>query len=523
MKKNLTEFLEAFKNEIVALKIGAGSKTIAGITADSKKVRKNFIFCALAGKKVHGIKFVPEAAARFASAFIIETPHSEGSIRQLSNGPLARRSAVLSANGLGGLIGALANWVYDDPSKDLPLVAITGTNGKTTITYMLESIANGAKKNVGVLGTVNYRVKGTVNSASLTTPQSDELIGYLAAMRDNRCDFCFMEATSQALDMGRLNDLKIDGAVFTNLTQDHLDYHKTMEGYFQAKSKLFLELLANSSKKNRFVAINVDDVWGSKLWRKTYSLERVQKLSFGIKNEEAMVQARQVIDNTHGISFVLKIKKESIPVSLNLLGLHNVSNALAAAASAWALGFSLKEIKHGLETLRAVPGRLEQVLEAKDFLVLVDYAHTPDALENVIRAVKNVDGVKRVITVFGCGGNRDRGKRPIMGQIAARLGDFAVITSDNPRGENPSAIVAEIEAGIKAIDQTNYKIIVDRKCAIAWAIGNAKRGDCVLLAGKGHETYQIFKDKTIHFDDREICREILSGRLLEENKGKNND
>lgn len=509
--KSLTKFLEVFEGNLSPWAASAKAIRIAGASSDSKKVKKDFLFFALYGRRVHGASFISEALKNGARTILAEEPLPQSfrkrtSLRQIQGEVLNVGGALFSVKNLSQLIGKISNWIYDDPSKDLTLVAITGTNGKTTIAYMLEAIAKQKKMSCGVLGTVSYRVKSQESPASLTTPQPDEIIRYLDLMREKKCQVCFMEATSQALDMGRLQGLSIDGALFTNLTRDHLDYHKTFANYFQAKSKLFGNLLARSPKSRRFAAINVDDPWGQKLRRKIAHFNDIQKISFGISHGMSQVRAKEIQQNLSGVYFVLNIADQEIPIHLKLLGLHNVSNALAAASAAHALGFSLHEIKKGLENLAQIPGRLERILEAKDFLVLVDYAHSPDALENVIRALRGVDGVKRIITVFGCGGDRDKGKRPLMGQIATSLGDFAVVTSDNPRSEDPQAILRDIEAGIKSIKKTNFISIVDRAKAIRWALSHANPGDCVLVAGKGHETYQIFKDKTIHFDDREACR-----------------
>lgn len=508
-RKSIGDFLKVFKKTVKPLTPKCPSLAITGASSDSKKIGKDFIFFALAGRHVHGASFTQEAIKNGCRIILLEPPCPKSLVENLRTQSREKPLALFLVKDLSRLVGKISNWVYDDPSHDLKLLAITGTNGKTTIGYMLEAVANVAGKKVGVLSTVSYRVAGKSNPASLTTPQPDEIIRYLDLMRAKKCRVCFLEATSQALDQGRVDDLAIDGAVFTNLTRDHFDYHKNFENYFEAKAKLFFDVLANSKKQGRFAAVNLDDPWGQKLWLKLAALRGVKKISFGISQESAFVRAVNIRQTTSGVSFDLKIGDKRESLNLNLVGKHNVSNALASASSAWALGFSPKAIKEGLMGLKSVPGRLEKVDGNQNFLVLVDYAHTPDALENVIRAAKNIEGVKKVVTIFGCGGDRDRGKRPIMGQIAARFGDFVILTSDNPRSEDPQTIVKEIEEGIKAIDRKNYLILVKREEAILWAIRNAKPGDCVLVAGKGHETYQIFKDKTIHFDDREVCREAL--------------
>lgn len=507
--KNLKELERFLKGQLTPLKSPRKTLPIKGAASDSKKTDKDFVFFALAGRRAHGARFAEEAIKNGSRIILIESPCPDALVENLKTKSGAKPLALFLAKDLSRLVGKISNWVYDNPSKNLKLLAITGTNGKTTIGYMLESIANAAGQKVGVLSTVSYRVAGESAAASLTTPQPDEIIRYLNLMRDKKCRFCFMEATSQALDQGRVDGLALDGAIFTNLTRDHLDYHKSFENYFKAKEKLFLEVLDRSKKANRFAAINLDDAWGQKLMSRCRDLKNVNLLSFGISGANNFTEAVNTRQTPEGVAFDLKIKDTVAPLNLKLVGKHNISNALAAAASAHALGFSLEAIKEGLESLSRVPGRLERVEGSGDFLVLVDFAHTPDALENVILAVKNMDSVKRVITVFGCGGDRDPGKRPIMGQLAARLGDFVVVTSDNPRSEDPDAIVKEIEEGIKAAGKTNYTCVVDREQAIRWAIREAKAGDCVLVAGKGHETCQIFKDRTIRFDDREVCREAL--------------
>ncbi|MBI4064258.1 MAG: UDP-N-acetylmuramoyl-L-alanyl-D-glutamate--2,6-diaminopimelate ligase [Elusimicrobia bacterium] len=508
-RKTLSGLVKKFGRHLQPLFPNNGKIFISGVTCDSRRVKPGVIFCALSGQKTHGLRFGQEVIRRGARVLLIERPYSKEDFKKI--GPRLKKAAVFAVSRLRPWLGELANWIYDNPSQKLRVAAITATSGKTTTCYLMEAIARAAGQKVGVLGTISYRIGGKSRGASLTTPQPDEAISLMAEMVKARCRFCFMEATSQALDMGRLDDLQINGAIFGNLSRDHLDYHKTMPKYFEAKTTLFERILAQSSKKELFAVINHHDPWGKKLVGRLKKHPKIRRVTFGISPEPSCeVWASDIRLGLRGTDFDLHIKNKSYVVRLHLIGGHNVYNALAAAGACYAMGFSVQAIVRGLENLRSIPGRLEQIWQAKDFTLLVDYAHKPDALDNVLKTLRRIPEVRRVIVVVGCGGDRDRGKRPIMGEIAARLAGIAVFTSDNPRSENPEAILDQIEAGAKKAGLVNYKRLADRAEAIGWAIKEARPGDAVLIAGKGHETYQIFRDRTIHFDDREVCRGILA-------------
>lgn len=511
--KTSGEFRRFFREKI-SLLYESGLVIIRGASSNTARLGPGYLFFALSGRRRHGVEFLGEALAKGAGSFLIEEPFPREALRRLILELGRRRVGIFSAPATSRLLSPVSNWVYDYPCRDIDVIAVTGTNGKTTTCYFLEAIARAAGHRVGVLGTVNYRIHGKLKPASLTTPQPDELFYYFDAMRRRGCRHAFIEATSQALDMGRLNEVALRGALFTNLTRDHLDYHKTMRRYFDAKRKLFFEFLAASKNAGRFAAVNIDDPWGRRLYG---SLRRsggagIDLASFGF-NARAQYRALGEEQDFIGIRFLLQAKRQRREIRLHLLGRHNVSNALAAVSAAQALGFSWKSIVSGLEGLRFVPGRLERVGTSHDRLVLVDYAHTPDALSHALKTLRLIPNVKRVVVVTGCGGDRDPGKRPLMGAIATREAHLAVFTSDNPRSEDPLAIIKQIETGALSAKKSNYKSIVDRAQAIAWALRYCRPGDAVLVAGKGHENYQIFKDRAIAFDDREFCRRALKKEI----------
>ena len=489
------------------------SAALTGVSSSSLRLAPGFIFCALKGHKTHGARFAAEAIEKKVAAVLLETPAPRECLGGLKKLASEHGVALWAAANLKDWLGELANWVYGDPSTKLDLIAVTGTSGKTTSCYLMESMAQAAGLRTGVLGTVSNRVAERLREASLTTPQPDEAIALMAEMVEARCDVCFMEATSQALDMGRLEDLEFNGAVFANLSRDHLDYHHTMESYFKVKAGLFFRLLDGSNKKKRFAAANGSDPWGARLLARLPSLRGVRRVGFGLLDGRRLgrwpVAARAVQVEFDGTHFELKIGSSFYPTRLRLIGRHNVFNALSAAAAGWAMGLAPKRIVEGLEALAFVPGRLERIDNNQGILVFVDYAHKPDALENVLETLRAVRGLKRLIVVMGCGGDRDPGKRPLMGEIATRLADVAVFTSDNPRSEDPEKILDAIEGGARRAGRSNFARQADRRLAIRLAFQDARPGDCVLVAGKGHETYQIFAGETIHFDDREVCREIL--------------
>lgn len=480
---------------------------ISSLTEDSRTVVKNSLFFARKGKKVSGLNHISEAIQKGASAIITEEKIFGVSI------PVIFVSSIMEAQ------SKIADRFYHHPSSDLTIVGITGTNGKTTLTYLLESIAKEMGWRVGVIGTVNYRVPKKnsdqieILPAPNTTPNALELQGLFHTLRERETDLVLMEVSSHALSLGRVGSVEFDGGVFTNLTQDHLDFHLSMENYFSAKSILFQMISAQPEAKRsdgvrkvnrgKFSIINVDDPYGKKMVQ--FSSVPVSKV--GIFSE-ADFMAKEIQLSSSGSHFQLCSRGENIPVHLNLIGLHNVYNGCLSAAAASRLNVPLSMIATGLEKVKSIAGRLEPVNCGQDYTVLVDYAHTEDALKNVLNSLRQF-AKKRILTLFGCGGDRDRSKRPLMGAVAVRLSDWVVVTSDNSRSEDPSQIALDIETGIQQTGQKNYQIILDREEAIKKILKMAKMDDMVLIAGKGHETTQIFADQTIHFDDREVVRKIL--------------
>jgi UDP-N-acetylmuramoyl-L-alanyl-D-glutamate--2,6-diaminopimelate ligase len=433
---------------------------------------------------------------------------------------------------------AMGRWgahFFARPSEGLKLIGVTGTNGKTTLTYLLESIFTAAGLASGVIGTINYRYAGREFPSHHTTPESLDVESLLAGMAQAGIKAVAMEVSSHALAQERVRGLEFDAAVFTNLSRDHLDYHHDMDDYFAAKSKLFIDHLKNSSKPARAAIINGADPYGAKLLEMLNGCG-IDNWSYG-RNDNLDVHPVSVQSDVRGLRGSIQVKDRRLDFSSPLVGAANLENVLGAMAAGFALGFSSQAVLRGIEELKTVPGRLEKVENELGISVLVDYAHTPDALEKVIAAVRPLTK-QHVITVFGCGGDRDRGKRPLMGEIAARLSDLVVVTSDNPRTEEPLAIINEVESGVEKtgiqklspddshIEESKsehrkskmgraYLVEPDRRRAIRLALAAASSGDVVLIAGKGHEDYQILGSQRIHFDDREVAREEAARRQHE--------
>ncbi len=393
--------------------------------------------------------------------------------------------------------GRLASRFYGEPSLKLKVAGITGTNGKTTLTYLLEHIISCSGEKSGVIGTVNYRLGGEVLPSTNTTPGAVELQRLLSSMRERGASYAVMEVSSHALDQRRTEGVEFHSAVFTNLTRDHLDYHKTEEEYFRAKSLLFSGLSGRA-----FCVINTDDAYGRRLSGMTAAAVN----GYGLR-DDADFRAVDIRLSREESSFRITVKGADCGEAFRtaLVGRHNVYNALAASAWALCSGIDSKTLKTALESFSYVPGRMERIDSPRGFSVYVDYAHTPDALEKVLSSLRQLSE-GRIITVFGCGGERDRLKRPLMGGVVSEFSDYALLTNDNPRSEDPSSIISAIEEGMK---NDNYRVIPDRREAIAAALKMAGPGDIVLVAGKGHEDYQIIGADKLHFDDREAVRECL--------------
>ncbi len=462
---------------------------VAGVETDSRAVEPGFIFIAIQGVHQDGSAFVKEALERKAVAII-----TERNPPQLSPVPFiqvqdARASAAL-----------LSQVYHQNPSASVKVIGITGTNGKTTSSYILEHLLTCEQKKAGVIGTVSCRFGGIEIQASETTPGPLKIQKILSAMRDAACDYAALEVSSHALDQKRVLGVDFCAALFTNLTQDHLDYHKTMEAYFEAKVLLFSSLSAD-----KIAVINTDDDWGRKLPART----QARVISYGVRSQ-AMLMAASIHFDADLTEWDLILSGKKIKVSSPLVGLHNVYNVLGAFGVLYGLGFSLEKAAANLASFAGVPGRLERVVEGQNFKVYIDFAHTPDGLLNVLGSLQEYRK-KKLLLVFGCGGDRDRGKRPKMAAVAAELADFIYITSDNPRSENPKIIADEICAGFP-LDFKNYTVVLDRRKAIRQALMAAREGDVVLLAGKGHEKTQVVGGEVLPFSDLDETQKVLRGK-----------
>ncbi len=459
---------------------------IARVTSDSRSVARGDMFIAFRGYSINGHKFIKEAVDRGAKVILAEEDFAgpDGVVKILVRDTRAATPAI-------------AGNFYGHPSKKLKMIGVTGTNGKTTITYVIESILREAGEGSGVIGTINYRLNGRVVPARNTTPGPLELQSMLCEIAGTGARYAVMEVSSHALDQGRADGILFDAGIFTNITPEHLDYHKTLSEYYTAKAKIFSYM-----KENGVAILNKDD----KLVARLEKTLKLKILSYGL-NKGSEVTARGVRLSLDDSDFTVVTPGGEFKVSTRLVGRHNVSNILAAAAAAHSLGIGEEAIKAGIEAIDFVPGRLEPVDCGQPFKVFVDFAHTEDALNNVLGLLKDTSHGD-IITVFGCGGSRDRSKRPLMGEAACKLSDRVVITSDNPRFEEPDKIIEEIVLGVKG-KFDNYEIEPDRRKAIEIAIASATDGSIVIIAGKGHENYQVVGNAELPFDDREVAREIL--------------
>ncbi|MBN6185942.1 UDP-N-acetylmuramoyl-L-alanyl-D-glutamate--2,6-diaminopimelate ligase [Aneurinibacillus sp. BA2021] len=479
----------------LALQKGAGDmKTeITGIEIDSRRVKPGDLFICLPGFTVDGHDFVDKAVSQGAAAVLAQRP-VETTVPVIYVPDTRRAMAVL------------ADRFYGQPTHQLHVIGVTGTNGKTTTTHLIERILEEAGHPTGVIGTIEMRMGKEVREVKNTTPEALELHRSFRWMKDLGAEYAAIEVSSHALDMGRVRGVRFVTAVFTNLTQDHLDYHKTMENYQQAKGLLFSQL-GNEYDRERmkYAVLNADDPASEYFARITPA----QVITYGI-HQDADVRAKNIEITARGTAFTLETFAGSVDVALHMIGNFNVYNVLAAAAACLVEGISLEQMKRTLEKIEGVRGRFERVDAGQDYTVIVDYAHTPDSLENVLKTVREF-AKGNVYCIVGCGGDRDRTKRPIMASIAARYADRAIITSDNPRSEEPQAIIDDMVEGLIAdgVSKERYTTYVDRREAIRETIHSANPEDVILIAGKGHETYQILKDKTIHFDDKEEAYQAI--------------
>jgi UDP-N-acetylmuramoyl-L-alanyl-D-glutamate--2,6-diaminopimelate ligase len=460
---------------------------VKGISCNSKTVSAGYIFVAIKGTRQDGSRFISEAVKKGARLVIVQS--SEFMVHSF------KKAIFIHVKDARKALAELAAAFYGYPSRKIKIAGITGTNGKTTISYLVESILKEAGLDAAVIGTINYRFADKIVPAINTTPGPIEIQSLLAEMLESGVEYAAMEVSSHALDQNRIEGVDFSSAIFTNFTQDHLDYHLTMEKYFLAKAKLFKSL-----NKNAFAVLNNDDPYSERIKKITAA----SVITYAIE-KEAEVMAIDIKLDISATNFSLICGKAKMPLTFRLIGKHNVYNALAAAA--WGIKEELPPalIKSALEKFKFVPGRLERIDCAGGNLVFVDYAHTEDALANVIKTLRQVSK-KRIIVVFGCGGDRDKSKRPKMGRVVSELADFAVITSDNPRSEKPLSIIEDIKRGI---NKNNYCVIFERIDAIRESLSMAGPQDVVLIAGKGHENYQVLKDRIIHFDDCEAVKECL--------------
>ncbi len=474
---------------------GNQNVSIQDITADSRAVKPNSLFIALDGATVDGHNYIDKAVDAGAVAVIVSKPVT-----------VPADVCVITVDDTRQAMMVCVPYFFDYPANRMRMVGVTGTNGKTTTTHMIRHILKAQGFKVGVIGTVHIMIGDTSYPIHNTTPDVVDLQHILHQMVQENVEYCVMEVSSHALALGRVSGVEFDTAVFTNLTQDHLDFHKTFENYLAAKCKLFEQVSApNQVKDNKGAVINIDDSYGYRVMEKIMA-PTITYSTLG----KGTLNASDVHMSTKNSQYTVNYKGESYPVSMNTTGLFNVYNTLAAIGACLQEGISMEAIDTALKTFSSVPGRFELIEEGQDFAVVVDYAHTPDGLQNILETAKAIKE-NRIIIVFGCGGDRDATKRPIMGRIAAEYGDKIYVTSDNPRTEDPVQIVKDVEVGVKEAlrEGTSYEVIVDRREAINHAIHDAKAGDIVIIAGKGHENYQILKNETIHFDDREEARKAL--------------
>ncbi len=454
---------------------------ITGITCDSRKVQNGSIFVCIKGFKSDGHDFAKTALEKGAAVIITERD-------------LGITNQIIVEDSHAAFADLSAAW-FQNPAKDLKLIGVTGTNGKTSVTYMLKKILETAGYKVGLVGTIQNMICDEIVPTENTTPNAYDLNSLFADMRDKGCEYVIMEVSSHALDQCRVYNLDFEVAMFTNLTQDHLDYHITMENYLEAKKKLF--------KMCKIAVINSDDEYAERI------MEGLDcKIVTYSATDHSTYSAKAIKYKPTGVDYEFVGDHDLCHIKVNTGGKFTVYNSLCAATCAVELGFPIKLAASAIAELNGVKGRAEVVPTDRDFTVIIDYAHTPDGLKNILTTFRECEK-NRLTVLFGCGGDRDKTKRPIMGSVAARYADFVIVTSDNPRSENPSEIIEDILVGMDGTI-TPYKVIENRKEAIKYAVETARKDDIIVLAGKGHETYQILNDGTIHFDEREIVAEALN-------------
>ena len=491
----VTQLLAALNGQVAIVgRLGDLDGSITSVTDDSRSVSSGSLFVAVKGETVDGHKYVGQAIKAGAAAIVGQDSVERASV------PFVQ---VTDSRKALGLIGSR---FYGDPSAQLAMIGVTGTNGKTTTTYLCKALLENIGRRVGLIGTVAYQIGAETIPASHTTPGAVELQRLLARMNEAQLDSVVMEVSSHALAMDRTAGCEYDVAVFTNLTQDHLDYHRTMEEYFQAKLRLFTGLGQGKKTRQRAI-VNMDDPRGVYV----RAACRVPVWGYAL-NVSADLVAENVRLSMNGSTFTAATPAGAFTVESRLVGEHNVYNLLGAIGVALHGGATCDQVREAVARVSNVPGRFERVSAGQDFTVVVDYAHTEDALVRLLTAARTLK-TQRIITLFGCGGDRDRGKRPKMGRAAVEFSDVVILTSDNPRTEDPLAILREVEAGVREALQrrpsVQYHMVADRREAIGTAVRLARPGDILLIAGKGHEDYQIVGTKKMHFDDREVAREAI--------------
>ncbi len=474
---------------------GSADTVITGISSDSRQIESGYLFVCISGVHVDGAAFAAQAVEKGAVA-VLTTKHLD----------LPKSTVQIQVPDIHHALEDMVPFFYDYPGKKMRMIGVTGTNGKTTTTHIIAHILRAAGYHVGVIGTIHALIDDEELPIHNTTPDVVELQHFLALMQEKGMTHVVMEVSSHALALNRVAGIEYDTAVFTNLTQDHLDFHKTMENYVAAKAKLFQSLTAaDHVKENKTAVVNIDDPWSKDILNACHC----KVLTYGVEKDADL----------KGSNLKVELKKSSFDVvgpfvnvhlNMNITGLFNVYNTLAAIGAAHAEGVDEATIDKAIQTFHSVPGRFELVEAGQDFAIVVDYSHTPDSLQKALETARAMKP-NRILAVFGCGGDRDKTKRPIMGRIGAELADIPIVTSDNPRSENPETIVEEVEAGVKEglKPGQHHEVIVNRRDAIYRAVELAQTNDIIVIAGKGHETYQILNDGTIHFDDREEARNAV--------------
>ena len=482
--------------EILAVK-GSLDRPISGLVIDSRRVVPGTLFFALPGRRADGASFIDEAVSRGAVAIVTQ---------KMPALPPAKVTFIQVADARAAL-ASVAQRYYKFPDREMNVVGVTGTNGKTTVTHLIKHLLNGDQR-VGLLGTISYDLGARTVPSFRTTPEALDIYGMMAQMRDAGCRHAVMEVSSHGIDQQRVRGLQFGAAVFTNLTRDHLDYHKTLEAYFDVKTRLFT---GGTGAAPKVSAINIDDAYGERLAEKVRTdVTDTTVITYG-ENPKAQVRAENVTLNFKNTTFRLVWPGGTHDVDSPLIGRYNVSNLLAAIATAWGLGRDPVVFLPRLRSFKGVPGRMERIDEGQPFNVLVDYAHTDDALRNALGMLRAITP-GRLLVAFGCGGNRDRTKRPLMTKAVQEFADFAFATADNPRTEAIAQIFEDMRGGVTAPEKITW--IEDRRRAISLALDMCKPGDCLLIAGKGHESYQEFADTVFPFDDRQVARELIGIKAL---------